>query len=48
MVVTRNAVRVGTATHVVELGEVTGQGKRPLPAGDWARGVRPEPGEVLT
>jgi methionyl-tRNA formyltransferase len=47
MVVTRNAVRVGTATHVVELGEVTRQGKRPLPAGDWARGVRPEPGEVL-
>jgi methionyl-tRNA formyltransferase len=38
-------VLVGTATAVVRLGEVTAPGKRAVPAADWARGVRPEPGE---
>jgi methionyl-tRNA formyltransferase len=47
VVVTRDAVRVGTATHAVELGEVTRAGKRPAAAADWARGMRPEPGETL-
>jgi methionyl-tRNA formyltransferase len=44
---TRDGVRVGTATHVVELGEVTRPGKRPTAAADWARGARPSAGEVL-
>ena len=43
----KRAVRVGTATHAVELGEVTAQGKKAMPGSDWARGVRPEPGERL-
>jgi methionyl-tRNA formyltransferase len=37
-------VRVGTATHPVALGEVRPPGRRPMPAADWARGTRPEPG----
>jgi methionyl-tRNA formyltransferase len=47
LAVGRRSVRVGTATHAVELGEVTAPGKRPMAAADWARGVRPEPGERL-
>ncbi|HEX3829529.1 MAG TPA: methionyl-tRNA formyltransferase [Sporichthyaceae bacterium] len=47
IVVTRDGVRIGTATHVVELGEVTAAGKRPTAAADWARGARPEAGELL-
>ena len=43
----RNAVWVGTATHAVLLGEVRAQGKKQMPAADWARGVRVEPGERL-
>lgn len=45
--VRRDAVRVGTGSHAVALGEVQPQGKRVMPAADWARGVRPEPGERL-
>ena len=45
--VVKNSVWVGTATHGVLLGEVRAQGKRAMPAGDWARGVRVEPGERL-
>jgi methionyl-tRNA formyltransferase len=45
--VAKNAVWVGTATHAILLGEVKAQGKRMMPAGDWARGVRVEPGERL-
>jgi methionyl-tRNA formyltransferase len=44
---TRRSVHVGTASSAVTLREVTPQGKRPMPAADWARGVRPEPHEVL-
>jgi methionyl-tRNA formyltransferase len=40
-------VRVGTATQSVRLGDVQPSGKRPMPAADWARGVRPTPGERL-
>lgn len=40
-------VRVGTGGGQVLLGEVQPHGKRPMPAADWARGVRPEPGEYL-
>ena len=38
---------VGTATAPVVLGEVRPVGRRPMPAADWARGVRITPGEVL-
>ena len=39
--VLRNQVVVGTATAPVELGEVQQDGKRRMPAADWARGLRP-------
>lgn len=44
---TKSTVWVGTGSHAVVLGEVQPQGKRAMPATDWARGVRPEPGEKL-
>ena len=43
----KNDVWVGTATHAVLLGEVKAEGKKLMAAGDWARGVRVEPGERL-
>lgn len=43
----RRHLLVGTATAPVALGEVTPQGKRPMAAADWARGVRPAPGEAF-
>ena len=43
----RDGVRVGTGSHPVLLGEVQPQGKRVMPATDWARGVRIVPGERL-
>ena len=43
----RDAVRVGTGSHAVRLGEVQPQGRTAMPASDWARGVRLEPGERL-
>jgi methionyl-tRNA formyltransferase len=45
--VERRRVLVGTATQPVVLGEVTPQGKKPMPADAWARGVRPAGGDVL-
>jgi methionyl-tRNA formyltransferase len=45
--VTKQSARVGTATGPVELGDVQAPGKRPVPAPDWARGIRPGPGERL-
>ena len=39
--VSRDAVRVGTATIPVALGEVQPAGRRAIPALDWARGARP-------
>jgi methionyl-tRNA formyltransferase len=36
----RNAVYVGTGTVPVRLGDVQPEGKRRMPAADWARGVR--------
>lgn len=42
--VTRNAVLVGTATGPVQLGRVKAPGKKEMPAADWARGVRWQPG----
>lgn len=47
LLVTKRAVFVGTATDAVRLGTVQAQGKRPMPAADWARGTRIEPGERL-
>lgn len=41
----RTGVRVGTGSSAVLLGEVRPQGKRAMPAADWARGVRIAPGE---
>ncbi|GAA4393268.1 methionyl-tRNA formyltransferase [Actinomadura verrucosospora] len=35
----KSEVLVGTATHPVALGEVRPQGKRPMAAADWARGL---------
>jgi methionyl-tRNA formyltransferase len=40
-------VLAGTATAAVRLGEVHPRGRRPMPAADWARGSRIEPGERL-
>lgn len=36
----KTSVIVGTATSPVELGTVQAVGKRPMPAADWARGLR--------
>lgn len=47
VVATRRAVQVGTASGRVQLGMVQPQGKKPMAAADWARGVRIEPGEKL-
>ncbi|HET7900358.1 MAG TPA: methionyl-tRNA formyltransferase [Candidatus Nanopelagicales bacterium] len=47
MVVSKHEVLVGTASGPVRLGEVTPTGKKAMAAADWARGARPEPGEVL-
>jgi methionyl-tRNA formyltransferase len=47
LAVAKNAVYVGTGSHAVELGEVQAQGKKPMRAADWARGVRIASGERL-
>ena len=43
--VERTQVLVGTATTAVALGEVRAAGKKAMPATDWARGLRIQPGE---
>lgn len=40
-------VIVGTGSMAIVLGEVRPQGRRAMPAADWARGVRPDPGEAF-
>ena len=45
--VTKRAVHVGTASAAVTLGSVRPHGKKEMPAADWARGARVEPGERL-
>ncbi|MDP9796058.1 methionyl-tRNA formyltransferase [Catenuloplanes nepalensis] len=45
LLVERKRVLAGTATTPVALGEVRAAGKKPMPATDWARGVRVETGE---
>ena len=44
LVVRKSEVLVGTGTVPVLLGEVKAFGSRAMPAGDWARGVRPDYG----
>jgi methionyl-tRNA formyltransferase len=43
--VQKRQVLVGTGTSPVQLGEVRAEGRRAMPAVDWARGVRPPPGD---
>ncbi|MGA5131554.1 methionyl-tRNA formyltransferase [Streptomyces olivoreticuli] len=43
----KNSVHVGTGSHAVELLWVQPQGKKPMAAADWARGVRISEGERL-
>ncbi|MFD7029599.1 methionyl-tRNA formyltransferase [Streptomyces sp. NPDC059917] len=43
----KNNLYVGTGSHAVELLWVQPQGKKPMKAADWARGVRIAPGERL-
>jgi methionyl-tRNA formyltransferase len=43
----KRRVLAGTVTGPVQLGTVRAAGKREMPAADWARGVRIEPGEPL-
>lgn len=43
----KREVLVGTADRAVRLGDVTPLGKKPMPAADWARGVRIADGERL-
>ncbi len=47
LLIDRKQVLVGTGTSPVRLGMVQPPGKRPMPAADWARGVRPGVGEGL-
>ncbi|GAA2517193.1 methionyl-tRNA formyltransferase [Streptomyces longisporus] len=47
MAVGKNSVHVGTGSHAVELLWVQAQGKKPMRAADWARGVRIAEGEML-
>ncbi len=44
---TKRLVHVGTVSGAVSLGEVQPQGKKPMSAADWARGVRLGVGEAL-
>jgi methionyl-tRNA formyltransferase len=48
VLVEKARVLAGTATDPVALGEVRAAGKKPMPALDWARGIRPEPGECFS
>ncbi|AUH44072.1 methionyl-tRNA formyltransferase [Streptomyces sp. CMB-StM0423] len=47
LAVEKSAVHVGTGSYAVELQWVQAQGKRPMAAADWARGVRIASGERL-
>jgi methionyl-tRNA formyltransferase len=44
LLVGKNAVAVGTGTGALRLGLVKAFGKKEMPAADWARGIRVEPG----
>lgn len=47
LAVGKNSVHAGTGSYAVELLWVQAQGKKPMRAADWARGVRIEDGETL-
>ncbi|MEX2984943.1 methionyl-tRNA formyltransferase [Streptomyces sp. C36] len=47
MAVAKSSVHVGTGSHAVRLQWVQPQGKKPMQAADWARGVRISAGERL-
>ena len=47
LVVGKRDVHVVTGSGLVRLGVVQGHGKKPMPAADWARGLRIVPGEQL-
>lgn len=47
LVAGKRTVHVGTATAPLLLQQVQAQGKRPMAAADWARGLRLQPGERL-
>lgn len=47
LLVQRKQVLAGTTTTPVRLGEVQAQGKKRMPATDWARGTRIDDGECL-
>ncbi|AEW97721.1 MULTISPECIES: methionyl-tRNA formyltransferase [Streptomycetaceae] len=47
LAVTKNAVYVGTGSHPVQLTDVQPQGKKRMPAPDWARGTRLTSGDHL-
>jgi methionyl-tRNA formyltransferase len=48
LLATKAETFAGTGTHPVAFGEVQPQGKQRMPATDWARGVRPAEGDVLS
>ncbi|MDT5041593.1 MAG: methionyl-tRNA formyltransferase [Actinoplanes sp.] len=48
LLVERTQVLAGTATTPVILGEIRAAGKKPMSAGDWARGLRIQPGETFS
>jgi len=37
--ITKKSVQVGTGTRALQLGQVQAQGKKPMAAADWARGI---------
>ena len=47
LAVTKRSVKVGTGSTALELREVQAQGKRPMAAADWARGVTFADAETL-
>ena len=47
LLVTKRDVVVGTGSGPLRLGVVQPRGKKPMPASDWARGVRIDSGEVV-
>ncbi|MER6676151.1 methionyl-tRNA formyltransferase [Streptomyces sp. NPDC000983] len=47
LAVGKNSVHTGTGSYAVELLWVQAQGKKPMRAADWARGVRITDGELL-
>ncbi|MCW2801819.1 MAG: methionyl-tRNA formyltransferase [Propionibacteriaceae bacterium] len=47
LLITKRSVQVGTGSHPLELDRVQAQGKKPMNAADWARGLTFTPGERL-